>query len=233
MLRFLTLSLLFHGIAIGAWHYTRPWHTENSHGTVLAITLMKNMPDRESTAKHQPPGIVQETIRSEHGKPAAHGGIPGTEAATSPRRKTLQSLSAAHNFSVTEKTAATVLDSVENTGIPAGNATPAAALTDSTENNSSSIKAIKAAVALAFQANFSYPRIARRNDWEGTVTLTLRVLPNGLLDNVLVSESSGFPALDNAARKTMQLASVPEARQQLNGKPIDIIVPVIYQLTDS
>jgi outer membrane biosynthesis protein TonB len=46
-----------------------------------------------------------------------------------------------------------------------------------------------------------------------------------------VTETSGYPVLDQAAISSLQLASVPYAGQWLNGHAIDIMVPVEYRLT--
>jgi protein TonB len=44
-----------------------------------------------------------------------------------------------------------------------------------------------------------YPAEAKRNRWEGTVTLAVEVSENGSVADVNVEESSGYPLLDQAA----------------------------------
>ena len=82
--------------------------------------------------------------------------------------------------------------------------------------------------------HYSYPNIAVRNDWEGQVQLGLRVQANGELTHIHVINSSGYSVLDNAAVKSIRhVAALPEASDWLQGQTIDVILPVIYKLTDS
>jgi len=80
----------------------------------------------------------------------------------------------------------------------------------------------------------SYPRLAIRNAWEGQVNLGIRVLSDGQLTGVHVINSSGYRILDNAAMKSVnKVAHLPEARFWLGGKHIDVVLPIVYKLTDS
>jgi len=82
--------------------------------------------------------------------------------------------------------------------------------------------------------NYRYPRLAVRNAWEGRVKLGLRVQANGKLTDIHVINSSGHRVLDNAAVKSVRhVATLPEASDWLQGQTIDVILPVIYKLTDS
>ncbi len=82
--------------------------------------------------------------------------------------------------------------------------------------------------------NYWYPNIAVRNAWEGRVKLGLRVQANGELTDIHVINSSGYSILDNAAVKSVRhVAALPEASDWLQGQTIDVILPVIYKLTDS
>ena len=44
-----------------------------------------------------------------------------------------------------------------------------------------------------------YPRVAKEQGWEGTVTLTLTIGPDGKVSSAAVRHSSGFPILDHIA----------------------------------
>lgn len=82
--------------------------------------------------------------------------------------------------------------------------------------------------------NQYYPGIAVRNAWEGRVSLGMRVLANGELTNIHVINSSGYHILDKAAVKSVvRVATLPEASAWLQGRDIDVILLVIYKLTDS
>ena len=78
-----------------------------------------------------------------------------------------------------------------------------------------------------------YPRIAIRNAWEGQVDLGIRVQANGTLGKVYIIQSSGYNLLDKAAINSVhKVAVLPDASYWLNGQHIDVILPVIYKLSD-
>jgi protein TonB len=76
-----------------------------------------------------------------------------------------------------------------------------------------------------------YPRAARRNGEEGTVTLRVLVNQDGLPTQVEMERSSGSNLLDTAAREAVKNWRFAPARRA--GAPIAawVIVPVIFRLT--
>lgn len=93
---------------------------------------------------------------------------------------------------------------------------------------------IQKQLSLRIAFNQYYPRIAVRNAWEGQVNLSIRVLASGELTNIHVIDSSGHNLLDKAAVKSVvRIASLPQARAWLQGRDINVILPIIYKLTDS
>lgn len=69
-----------------------------------------------------------------------------------------------------------------------------------------------------YQPKPTYPLIARRRGWQGTVLLDLELLANGTVGEIKVAISSGYPALDATARKTVgKWRHIPVQR---NGVPI-------------
>jgi protein TonB len=81
--------------------------------------------------------------------------------------------------------------------------------------------------------NLRYPAIARRRGWQGIVVLQLRIESGGKISRLIVNASSGYPVLDRAAIECLRLASIPQAERWLNGKAVEILVPVEYRLLDS
>ena len=69
----------------------------------------------------------------------------------------------------------------------------------------------------------SYPAVARRNGWEGTVTLRLRITANGRLDSAEVIQSSGYKVLDNEAAKMLR-------RARFRNGPGELIQSITYSL---
>jgi protein TonB len=88
---------------------------------------------------------------------------------------------------------------------------------------------------LANLANyFYYPALARRNGWEGTVLLGLRVEPDGQLDKIRLERSSGYAVLDNSALNSLKrIGNLVEARVWLEGRSVDMQLPVIYRLIEN
>jgi protein TonB len=92
---------------------------------------------------------------------------------------------------------------------------------------------LRSSVLELITQRLSYPAIARRKGWQGVVTLELHIESDGLISSLQVNETSGYPALDQAAVKSLQLASIPGARHWLHGRSIDMLIPVEYRLLDS
>lgn len=79
----------------------------------------------------------------------------------------------------------------------------------------------------------TYPAIARRKGWQGIVKLELHIEADGSISNLQLDETSGYSILDKAAMQCLQFASLPGAARWLQGRTIDIVVPVEYRLVDS
>jgi protein TonB len=79
-------------------------------------------------------------------------------------------------------------------------------------------------------SRFDYPLMARRKGMQGIVRLQVRIESDGRISRLQVEQSSGYPLLDRAALRSLRLASVPDAERWMNGRAIDIIIPVEYRL---
>jgi protein TonB len=80
----------------------------------------------------------------------------------------------------------------------------------------------------------AYPPLARQRGWEGTVLLGLRVDSDGHIEGVHVTNSSGYAILDNSALNSLtQISRLAETVVWLNGKGIDMQLPVIYRLIEN
>ena len=82
--------------------------------------------------------------------------------------------------------------------------------------------------------HFEYPLVARMRGWQGTVLLGLRVESDGRLDRIRVERSSGYAVLDHSALNSLsRLGYLTEAASWLNGRSIDMQLPVIYRLVEN
>jgi periplasmic protein TonB len=75
-----------------------------------------------------------------------------------------------------------------------------------------------------------YPHLAQREEWEGTVTLRVQVLPSGRPGVAQVQKSAGHSVLDEAALDAVKGWSFVPATQ--GGRPVAgwVTVPIAFQL---
>jgi protein TonB len=82
--------------------------------------------------------------------------------------------------------------------------------------------------------HLTYPPLARSRGWEGTVLLSLRVEPDGELDRIRLERSSGHALLDSSALNSLKrLGRLVEARVWLDGRSLDMQIPVIFKLIEN
>jgi len=93
---------------------------------------------------------------------------------------------------------------------------------------------IQAYLMNAFIPYFTYPRLARKKGWQGTVELAVNIDAQGLLTRVRIIHSSGYGILDYAALKSIrQVKALPDAMQWLDNHGLEVNFPVKYQLIDT
>ncbi|MBX7231313.1 MAG: TonB family protein [Bdellovibrionales bacterium] len=66
----------------------------------------------------------------------------------------------------------------------------------------------------------SYPTQARRNGWQGEVILNYYVTPQGLVKDVSVSQSSGFPILDQEAIRAVKQYKFTQGQEGWTQHPV-------------
>ncbi|WJW75152.1 TonB family protein [Thiohalobacter sp. IOR34] len=90
-----------------------------------------------------------------------------------------------------------------------------------------------AEVRLALARHFRYPPLARRRGWEGEVRLGFTLNPDGRIEDVRVTRSSGYRLLDRSAREALsRVGRVSLAAWRL-GAARELELPVQYRLTGS
>ncbi len=77
------------------------------------------------------------------------------------------------------------------------------------------------------QRYMSYPPIARRMGWEGTVVISFVLTPEGSIENERVEKSSGYELLDRNALRVVRLASGEFPRPQ---RSVRVVLPIVYRL---
>lgn len=93
---------------------------------------------------------------------------------------------------------------------------------------------ISAALQQELAKHFEYPWIARKRGWQGQVTLSLQIRENGDLTDWAVSQTSGHKVLDRSALDcARRIDRLPEATRWLDGRSLQLLIPVQYRLRDS
>lgn len=78
----------------------------------------------------------------------------------------------------------------------------------------------------------TYPRLAMENGWEGEVLLNLNILPDGSLKGVVIANSSGIEALDQAAVVSVERqAPYPPFPPEMELKDLEVDIPIVYELS--
>lgn len=77
-----------------------------------------------------------------------------------------------------------------------------------------------------------YPRKARRLGWEGTVLLTVEVLPNGTSGKIEIKKSSGYVDLDRAAVAAIRRWRFEPAQAGGSAVSATVEIPVIFTLSE-
>ena len=83
-----------------------------------------------------------------------------------------------------------------------------------------------------FKQHFSYPKLAKKRNWQGEVLLSLRITTTGKIKSIQIDNSSGYNILDQAAITSMRkVETLPKIATWLKND-IELTVPVIYQLVN-
>lgn len=86
----------------------------------------------------------------------------------------------------------------------------------------------------AFETQFVYPALARRQGWQGRVRVALRVEADGRFSQLRVLRSSGYASLDRDALETLErIGQLAQARLWLDGRAMQVELPVVYRLLES
>lgn len=125
-----------------------------------------------------------------------------------------------------------VMSAVAAAPVPSGRGAPAAS-EEGGGIDATALAAYRQALVQAALGYKRYPSLARERGWEGTVELTVVVLPRHPSPVLQLSRSSGFTPLDEQALEMMSRAArrlpVPEALQSVRAR---FVVPIRFQLGD-
>ena len=77
-----------------------------------------------------------------------------------------------------------------------------------------------------------YPALARKQGWQGIVTVRLQVEADGLLKKIRIRQSSGYNVLDDSAINSLRKIRRLGAKERYLDRPHRLTLRVVYQLTD-
>ena len=81
--------------------------------------------------------------------------------------------------------------------------------------------------------NFTYPRLARRNGWEGKVMLSLFVNSKGDIKNARIKSGSGYQILDQSALSALnKVKNIEKTKDGFIFSAKEFLIPVIYRLKE-
>ena len=97
-------------------------------------------------------------------------------------------------------------------------------------NKTSNLSALHALLYNEINKNRRYPNSALRLQREGTVQVTFKLLKNGVVNNLIVENSSGFNSLDKAAMLAVKNIQPFYAAKRHLQEPHNFTVDIIFQL---
>jgi TonB family protein len=122
------------------------------------------------------------------------------------------------------------------TGIADASPTPASVLRDNDKHSATQrekliLQAYLQEIAQKINSVKQYPRRARRKGWEGTVVITLHILPTGEVQHTEVTTPSAYSALDEAALQAITDAQpFPKFSKELTVESLTVNIPIRFTL---
>jgi protein TonB len=124
-----------------------------------------------------------------------------------------------------------------STAIPAATVRKTATAPPQAPLHSSSLSVserVSAALQNQLAERFEYPWLARKRGWQGLVTLSLHIDENGDVSQWRIARTSGYNVLDRSALEAAShIDRLQQAERLLDGKSLNLSIPVRYQLIDS
>jgi len=217
---FLCLSVAAHALVLSAWHM--PAYTPGKSGHTVLLSVTQRAGDR--IEQSQTATVPVTDALTDTTAPPVHTEAPATRVASN-RVITRDSTSRQTNSTANPASSAA--------SPPMTTSSAAAAASNPSIQREETDRQLRSSVMELITRKLTYPAIARRKGWQGTVKLQLHIEADGAITRLQVDETSGYRILDRAAMECLQLASLPGAARWLHGQAIDIVVPVEYRLVDS
>lgn len=230
---FIAISIVVHSLLLAGWLQTTPSYPTASS---LSVTVVNQPQDKkqETETRNEPvrkKEMVQDSSDKVPGKPAP---VPDTnKPVRSDTKKTVIKEETAIAQTATQSTSVAI---THDRSVEKSVKTPASF--EPTEKASFSLaearEQIREQLNQDLARHFHYPRLAWRRGWEGTVLLDLLIETDGKISHISIAQSSGYSLFDNSAIEAInKVGNVRDAARWLQGRSLEMQLPVIYRLTDS
>ena len=207
-------SLVVHGLVLAGWGTAVRFGGEAQ--TVLSVTFATDVREAQ-------PALARPATRTTNDE-----GATGPSVARAPRLDPIGDTASNHLRNVpTER--AMQDDTADRTARRDTSPTAAASGTDTT--GAEARARIEAQLHTSLARHFDYPYAARLRGWEGSVLLAFIVQASGNLNDIRIVRSSGFAMLDDSAVDSLKkVQHLPEAVAWLNGRDLEMHLPIVYRL---
>lgn len=231
---FVTASTLAHGAAV-LWLNVNPTPLRLALGgevqalrvTLLPVAQVTEVSALETQSAQAQPSTTNPAQVEAHLKQVTAPTRPATDPGRN-RSTERHTLIAETNQNTAQETK--TQPTTDNDPLPSGH--NATARQHSPAENIS--EHISAALKNQLAQHFVYPWLARQRGWQGHVMLSLHIASNGALSHWKVVKTSGYRTLDQSALKAAKrIGRLPQAMRWLNGKSLEMRLPVQYKLLDS
>jgi protein TonB len=218
---FLCLSVAAHAVVLGAWRM--PAYSPGTRGHVVELSVTQRAGNAVQQSQPTP-------------EPEAHtatdNSIATTQTPTSAGRVASNPVFSQHRTPQLADSTAERPSSTASAAMTTATAAASVPASSASLQKEETDRRLRNSVMDLISRELTYPAIARRKGWQGTVKLQLHIEADGAITRLQVDETSGYSILDSAAMECLQLASIPGADRWLRGQAIDIVVPVEYRLVD-
>lgn len=220
------LSLLVHG-----WALLRPMAINTSIGDPSATSLKISIAAPQGDAST--PEAVSRREMPNIARPVATSVMEASALAASSARAIPLSPQGAVHKAISKTPLEKAISIAPTAQASAPVQQPGASDPTRERSQESTAHAMLARIKTDLARHFHYPRIARQRGWEGEVILGFVLNPDGRIDTIKITKSSGFYLLDQAACKSLQQVRQLQLADLQPGSARHLQLPVIYRLTDS
>jgi protein TonB len=226
-------SLVLHGVLLFGLSLNRQAQRAPSLPGLLVAHLAEPAPVKAAPQLEPPKPQAQEPPPPPVVKPPP----PKPKPTPSPIAKAAPKIQEAKPAPVPPVPAAPAVEAPPPSAPPASSAPPVMSAPPATDPQPSAapdfgtLSEYEKALRVVAARYKKYPRVARDNNWEGTVEVSMVIGANGLIKSISIKSSSGHDVLDQEAlemfRKAKPLVPIPSS---LRGKEFTTVLLAIYEL---